>query len=91
VLEEEVVVVIVFKDCDTVVDSGDAVVDGCDTVDVTVDDGCNTVVERSINARAASVTGEDGKSGGGRMDGNGEVTDDALDVFDKLDEIPIRS
>jgi hypothetical protein len=45
-------------------------------------------VERSINARAASVIGEDGKSGGGRSGGNGKVADDALDVFD---EIPIRS
>jgi hypothetical protein len=79
-----VAIVLDVEGCDTVVDSCDTVVDSCDTVV----GGCDTVVESSINAKAASVTGEDGKSSGGRPGGNGKVADDVFDVFD---EIPIKS
>jgi hypothetical protein len=70
------------KDCDTVVGSCDTAVDGCDTVV----DSCDTVVDSSINASAASVTGEDGKSGAGRPGGK-----DGTAVDRVFDEIPVKS
>jgi hypothetical protein len=46
------------------------------------------VVDNSSKARAASVAGEDGTSGGGRPGGSGKFVDGA---FDGAFEIPVKS